>query len=61
MTRLTALPARFRSPLAIVGEVARTVLAADMARASRLFTILGEVARISGVLRFSHWFPHFQF
>jgi hypothetical protein len=58
---LTAFPACFGGPFAIVGEIAGTVLTSDVTGASSLLTILGKVARISGVLRFSHCLPHLRF
>jgi hypothetical protein len=55
--RLTALPARFRSPLTIVREVARAMLTADMTGTNCLLVILGEVPRVPGVLLLSHFVP----
>jgi hypothetical protein len=49
-TRLTAFPAGLNGPRAIVCEVSRTVLTTNVTSAGCLFTVLGEVARIAGVL-----------
>jgi hypothetical protein len=57
MTRLATLPARFRGPFTIIGEVAGAVLTTDVTGTSRLFAVLGEVPRVSRMLCFSHWFP----
>jgi len=57
MAGLAALASRFRGALAVVGEIAGTVLSADMAGARSLLAVLGEIARVSGMGLLSHRFP----
>jgi hypothetical protein len=54
MARLPAFAPSFRSPLTIVGKVARAVLAADVACARGPFPILSEVSRVRGTTFFCH-------
>jgi hypothetical protein len=54
VTGLPALPAGFRRAFAIVGEIARTVLTANMTGAGGLFTVLGEIPRVPRMGCFSH-------
>jgi hypothetical protein len=51
---LPALATRFRGPFRIIGKIAGTMLSASMTGVRGLFTVLGEVSRISGVSLFRH-------
>jgi hypothetical protein len=54
MFHQAAFPARFRSPLTIIGKIARAVLAADAACAGGPFPILGKISRVRGTTFFCH-------
>lgn len=54
MFHQAAFPARFRSPLTIIGKIARAVLAADAACAGGPFPILGKISRVRGTTLFGH-------
>ncbi len=54
MARLPAFAPSFRSPLAIVGKVARAMLTAEAAGAGGPFSILGEVSRVTGTTFLCH-------
>ena len=53
--------AGFHSPLTVVGEISGTVLTAYVTSTGCLFSVLGEVSRISRVLYFSHLGSSFKF
>jgi hypothetical protein len=51
---LTALSPGLGSPLAVVREIAAAPLPSGVASARRLFSVLGEVARVTGMSLFCH-------